>query len=223
MRVLVAEDEPKMARIVRQGLEEDGYAVDLVGNGVDAVWMARENHYDCVVLDVMLPGTDGFEACRTLRQEGVWSPILMLTARDAVADRVRGLDAGADDYLVKPFSFDEFLARVRALTRRRPAERPVRLEVADLVLDPATKEVRRAGVPIILTPKEFALLEYLMEHEGEVVSRTRILEHVWDWNYDGLSNVVDVYVRYLRNKVDRPFDVPLIHPVRGSGYLLGKR
>jgi two-component system OmpR family response regulator len=223
MRVLVAEDEPKMARILRQGLEEDGYAVDHVGNGVDAVWMARENHYDCVVLDVMLPGTDGFEACRTLRQGGVWSPILMLTARDSVADRVRGLDAGADDYLVKPFSFDEFLARLRALTRRRPAQRPVRLEVADLALDPATKEVRRAGVPIVLTPKEFALLEYLMEHEGEVVSRTRILEHVWDWNYDGLSNVVDVYVRYLRNKVDRPFDVPLIHTVRGAGYLLGKR
>lgn len=223
MRVLVAEDDPKMAGILKRGLEEEGYAVDGVANGVDAVWMASENPYDCVVLDVMLPSADGFEVCRTLRERQVWAPILMLTARDAVADRVRGLDAGADDYVVKPFSFDEFLARLRALTRRRVGERPTRLEVADLTLDPVTKEVTRAGRTITLTPKEFALLEYLMEHANEVVSRTRILEHVWDWNYDGLSNVVDVYVRYLRNKIDRPFDVPLIHTVRGAGYLLGKR
>lgn len=219
----MAEDEPKMAGILRRGLEEEGYAVDSVSDGVDAVWMASENPYDCIVLDVMLPSADGFEVCRTLRERQVWSPILMLTARDAVADRVRGLDAGADDYVVKPFSFEEFLARLRALIRRRPGERPTRLEVGDLTLDPVTKEVTRAGQPITLTQKEFALLEFLMEHAGEVVSRTRILEHVWDWNYEGLSNVVDVYVRYLRNKIDRPFDVPLIHTVRGSGYVLGKR
>jgi two-component system OmpR family response regulator len=223
MRVLVAEDEPKMVRILEKGLEEEGYAVDTVTNGTDALWMAMENDYDCIVLDVMLPGTDGLEICRTLRDREVWSPILLLTARDTVADRVRGLDAGADDYLVKPFSFDELLARLRALTRRHGDGRPARLEVADLTLDPATKEVTRAGQPIALTAKEFALLEYLMAHEGEVLSRTRILEHVWDWAYDGLSNVVDVYVRYLRQKIDRPFDVPLIHTVRGAGYLLGKR
>ena len=212
-----------MVRILEKGLEEEGYAVDTVTNGTDALWMAMENDYDCIVLDVMLPGTDGLEICRTLRGREVWSPILLLTARDTVADRVRGLDAGADDYLVKPFSFDELLARLRALTRRHGDGRPARLEVADLTLDPATKEVTRAGQPIVLTAKEFALLEYLMAHEGEVLSRTRILEHVWDWAYDGLSNVVDVYVRYLRQKIDRPFDVPLIHTVRGAGYLLGKR
>ena len=212
-----------MVRILEKGLEEEGHAVDTVTNGTDALWMAMENDYDCIVLDVMLPGTDGFEICRTLRDREVWSPILMLTARDTVVDRVRGLDAGADDYLVKPFSFDELLARLRALTRRHGDGRPARLEVADLTLDPATKEVTRAGQPIALTAKEFALLEYLMAHEGEVLSRTRILEHVWDWAYDGLSNVVDVYVRYLRQKIDRPFDVPLIHTVRGAGYLLGKR
>ena len=223
VRVLVAEDKPKMASLLRRGLEEEGYAVDDTADGIDAVWMGTENHYDCIVLDIMLPGADGFEVCRTLRERKVWSPILLLTALDAVADRVRGLDAGADDYLVKPFSFDELLARVRALTRRRPGERQTRLEVGDLVLDPATKEVSRGGAPIALTPKEFALLEYLMEHEGEVVSRTRILEHVWDWNFDGISNVVDVYIRYLRKKIDAPFDVPLIHTVRGAGYVLGKR
>jgi len=222
MRVLVAEDEPKMRGILRRGLEEEGYAVDDTESGVDAEWMATENDYDAIVLDVMLPGEDGFEVCQTVRDRGVWSPILMLTARDTVADKVRGLDVGADDYLVKPFAFDEFLARLRALTRRRPAERPTRLEVEDLVLDPASKEVTRGGRRIVLTPKEFALLEYLMEHAGEVVSRTRIIDHVWDWAYDGGSNVVDVYVRYLRNKVDRPFDTPLIHTVRGAGYLLGK-
>ena len=212
-----------MARILEQGLEDESYAVDTVANGIDALWMATENPYDCVVLDVMLPGADGFDVCRTLRDRRIWTPVLMLTARDAVADRVRGLDAGADDYLVKPFAFDEFLARLRALTRRQGEGRAVRLEVADLILDPATKEVTRAGKRIDLTPKEFALLEYLMAHEGDVVSRTRILEHVWDWAYEGMSNVVDVYVRYLRQKIDRPFDVPLIHTVRGAGYVLAKR
>jgi two-component system, OmpR family, response regulator len=223
MRVLVAEDEPKMAAVLERGLEEEGYAVDVTRDGIDAEWMASENEYDCIVLDVMLPGIDGVQVCRRLRESEVWSPIVMVTARDAIADRVRGLDAGADDYVVKPFSFDELLARVRALTRRRPGERPAVLQVADLVVDPATREVSRAGVPISLTPKEFALLEYLMEHHDEVVSRTRIIEHVWDWSFEGLSNVVDVYVRYLRNKIDRPFDVPLLHTVRGAGYVLGKR
>lgn len=223
MRVLVAEDEPKMRAVLKRGLEEEGYAVDAVASGVDAAWMATETRYDCIVLDVMLPGIDGFEVCRVLRGREVWSPIVMVTARDSVSDRVKGLDAGADDYLVKPFSFEEFLARLRALTRRGHGERPVRLEVGDLVLDPSTKEVRRAGVQIVLTPKELALLEFLMQHADEVVSRTRILEHVWDWQYDGLSNVVDVYIGYLRSKVDAPFDLPLIHTVRGAGYVLGKR
>lgn len=223
MLVLVAEDEPKMARIIRRGLEEEGYAVDHADNGVDALWLSTEKSYDCIVLDVMLPGMDGFEVCQTLRERGVPTPILMLTARDAIADRVRGLDAGADDYFVKPFAFDEFLARIRALARRRPEWRPSRLEVADVVLDPATREVTRAGSPIHLTAKEFALLHYLMDHEGEVVSRTRILEHVWDWNYHGSSNVVDVYVGYLRNKIDRGFAVPLVHTVRGAGYVFEKR
>ncbi len=221
MRVLVAEDEPKMVRILERGLKEAGYAVDSAGTGVGALWMATEHPYDCVVLDLMLPGIDGLEVCRTLREREVWSPILMLTALDAVVDRVRGLDAGADDYLVKPFSFDELVARLRALTRRRGEEPRTRLQVADLVLDPASREVTRAGVKLVLTPKEFALLQFLMGHEGEVVSRTRIIEHVWDWSYDGFSNVVDVYIGYLRQKIDRPFGAPLIHTVRGAGYVFG--
>jgi two-component system OmpR family response regulator len=220
MRVLVVEDEVKMAGLLRRGLEEEGYAVDTSGKGEEAVWLATENPYDAVILDVMLPDLDGFEVCKRLRDNGRWSPVLMLTARDDVRDRVSGLDAGADDYLTKPFSFAELLARLRALVRRGKPERPVALHVGDLSLDPATRRVVRGTTPIDLTSKEFALLEYLMRHPGEVLTRTRLIEHVWDFAYEGDSNVVDVYVRYLREKVDRPFDKTSIETVRGAGYRL---
>jgi two-component system, OmpR family, response regulator len=220
VRVLVVEDERKMAGLLKRGLEEEGYAVDTAADGQEAVWLATENAYDAVVLDVMLPDVDGFEVCRRLRDAGQWSPVLMLTARDAVADRVSGLDAGADDYLTKPFSFAELLARIRALVRRGSAERPSILRSGALTLDPATRRVIRGNVPIELTAKEFALLEYFMRHPGEVLSRTRLIEHVWDFAYEGDSNVVDVYVRYLREKVDRPFGTDSIETVRGAGYRL---
>jgi two-component system OmpR family response regulator len=220
MRVLVVEDDRKMVRILRSGFQEQGWEVESAGDGGDAMRAAEVHPFDCIVLDVNLPGDDGFAVCRHLRDREIWSPVLRLTARDAVPDRVAGLDAGADDYLVKPFAFEELLARVRALARGRAGERPVRLEVGDLVLDPATRVVTRAGQTIDLTSREYALLEFLMRHAGEVVSRTRILEHVWDMNYAGLSNVVDVYVGYLRGKVDKPFETKLIHTVRGAGYVL---
>lgn len=223
MRLLVAEDDPKLSRILARGLKEEGYVVDVVTDGSSALWMATENAYDCIVLDVMLPELDGYAVCQALRERGQAAPVLMLTARDAVPDRIRGLDAGADDYMVKPFAFDELLARVRAQVRRRPDWNPSRLEVDDLVLDPATHEVTRGGTPIRLTSKEFTLLRYLMEHQGEVVSRTRILDHVWDWNFEGSSNVVDVYVGYLRNKINHQLGPPLIHTVRGVGYVLERR
>ena len=220
MRVLVVEDEVKMAGLLKRALEEEGYAVDVAGRGEDALWFGTENPYDAIVLDVMLPDLDGFEVSRRLREAGRWSPVLMLTARDAVADRVAGLDAGADDYLIKPFSFAELLARLRALVRRGASERPPVLRVGDLSLDPARRTVTRDGTSIDLTAREFALLEYLMRHAGEVLTRTRLIEHVWDFAYDGDSNVVDVYIRYLRNKVDRPFGRGSIETVRGAGYRL---
>jgi two-component system OmpR family response regulator len=220
MRVLVVEDEVKMAGLLRRALEEEGYAVDVASNGGDGLWLGTENAYDAVVLDLMLPDVDGFDVCRRLREAGRWSPVLMLTARDAVTDRVAGLDAGADDYLTKPFSLAELLARLRALIRRGGVERPAVLRAGDLTLDPTTHAVRRAGSDIELTAKEFALLEYLMRHVGEVLGRTRLIEHVWDFAYEGDSNVVDVYVRYLRNKIDRPFGRDSIETVRGSGYRL---
>ena len=220
MRVLVVEDEEKMASLLRRGLEREGYAVDVATNGVDAVWSATENDYDAIVLDVMLPPPDGFEVCRTLRAQGRWAPILLLTARDAVADRVTGLDAGADDYLPKPFSFDELSARLRALTRRVSTERPSVLEVGDLRLDPAAHTVARGEVPIELSPKEFSLLEMFMRSPGTVLTRTALLEHAWDFAYDGTSNVVDVYIGYLRGKIDRPFGRDSIETVRGVGYRL---
>jgi DNA-binding response OmpR family regulator len=221
VRILVVEDEIKMARAVRRGLEQEGYAVDLSDDGQDALHRATEYDYDAVVLDVMLPGLDGFSLCESLRKRGRWVPVLMLTARDAVQDRIRGLDVGADDYLVKPFAFGELLARLRSLIRRGATERPTVLGVEDVVLDPAAHTVNRDGHPITLSAREFALLEFLMRHPGEVLTRTAILEHVWDYNYDGFSNVVDVYVGYLRRKLERPFGRPFIRTVRGVGYAVG--
>jgi len=220
MRLLVVEDDVRMAGLLRRGLIEDGHVVDIIGDGTEAVWMATENVYDVVLLDVMLPGIDGFEVCRRLRAAGIWSGVLMLTARDDVADRVRGLDAGADDYLLKPFSFSELSARVRALIRRGAAPRPTAIEVGELRLDPLARQVWRGSVEIELSPKEFAMLELFMRNPGEVLTRTRILEHVWDFAYDGLSNVVDQYVGYLRRKIDRPFGRADLETVRGAGYRL---
>jgi two-component system OmpR family response regulator len=220
MRVLIVEDEVKMAGLLRRGLREEGLAVDLARTGDDAMWMARATDYDAIVLDVMLPGADGFEVCRRLREAGTWSPVIMLTARDAVNDRVAGLDAGADDYLAKPFSFAELLARLRALARRPPVERPSVLEVGDLRLDPATRRVWRGDEEIQLSAKEFALLETFMRRPGQVLSRYQLLEHCWDYGYENRSNVVDVYVRYLREKVDRPFGRESLETVRGVGYRL---
>lgn len=220
MRVLVVEDEIKMAALIRRGLEREGYAVDMAADGAEALWAAREQDYDAIVLDAMIPAPDGFAVCRTLREEGRWAPVVMLTARDSVDDRVRGLDAGADDYLTKPFAFAELFARLRALTRRQVVARPVALTVGDLELDPATRSVSRSGTAITLSVKEFALLEFLMRHPDEVLTRQAILEHVWDFAYDGVSNVVDVYIRYLREKVDRPFARDTIETVRGVGYRL---
>jgi len=217
---LVVEDEVKMASLLSRGLKEEGYAVDVAATGQEGVWAATENPYDAIVLDVMLPDVDGFEVCRRLRETGRWAAVIMLTARDGVAHRVRGLDAGADDYLTKPFSFAELLARLRALLRRDAGERPVLLRAGDLTLDPATRRVTRGDAPVELTAKEFALLEYLLRHPDEVLSRTRLIEHVWDFAYEGDSNVVDVYVRYLREKIDRPFGRHSIETVRGAGYRL---
>ena len=220
MRLLVVEDTARMAELLRRGLTEEGNAVDVVATAEDAVWMGTENGYDAIVLDLMLPDFDGLEVCRRLRAAGQWAPVLMLTARDALADRVAGLDAGADDYLTKPFSFAELLARLRALRRRGGEPRPAVLAVGDLTLDPAAHEVRRDGKEVVLTPKEFALLEELMRHPGEALSQTHLIEHVWDFAFEGDSNVVEVYIRYLREKVDRPFGRRSIETVRGAGYRL---
>jgi two-component system, OmpR family, response regulator len=217
---LVVEDELKMAALLRRGLVEEGYAADGARTGEDALRMARSTAYDAIVLDVMLPGLDGFGVCRELRSSGVWTPILMLTARDDVLDRVAGLDAGADDYLTKPFSFAELLARLRALTRRTLAERPTVLVAGSLRLDPATQQVWRGDVAIELSAKEFALLETFMRRPGQVLSRPDLLEHTWDGTNGNRSNVVDVYVGYLRTKLDRPFGRRSIETVRGSGYRL---
>jgi two-component system OmpR family response regulator len=220
MRVLVVEDEIKMASLIRRGLHEEGLTTDVAVKGEDALWMAQATEYDAIVLDVMLPGIDGFETCRRLRGAGVWAPVLMLTARDAVEDRVAGLDGGGDDYLTKPFSFAELLARLRALSRRGTVERATVLEAGGLRLDPATRQVWRGDAEIALSAKEFALLETFMRRAGVVLSRYQLLEHAWDYAYENRSNVVDVYVRYLREKVDRPFAVQSIETVRGAGYRL---
>jgi two-component system OmpR family response regulator len=220
VRTLIVEDHERMAELIRQSLTEEGFAVDVASTGEDGVSLATEYEYDAVVLDVMLPGIDGFEALNRIRATRATTPVLMLTARDGVEDRVRGLDSGADDYLTKPFSLAELLARIRALMRRGQAERAPVLVAGDLSLDPATHDVRRGLMRIDLTAKEFALLEFFLRHKGEVLSRMRLLEHVWDFAFDGDSNVVDVYVRYLREKIDRPFGVESIETVRGSGYRL---
>jgi two-component system OmpR family response regulator len=220
MRVLVVEDEAKMAALIRRGLQGDGMLADVVATGEDALVMAGATEYDAIVLDVMLPGRDGFAVCRELREDGVWAPVLMLTARDAIEDRVQGLDTGADDYLTKPFSFAELSARLRALARRGARERPAVLRAGDLHLDPATRRVWRGEREIILSAKEFALLETFMRRPGQVLDRFQLLEHAWDDDYEHRSNVIDVYVRYLREKIDRPFGVESVETVRGAGYRL---
>lgn len=220
MRVLVVEDEVKLASLVRKALREQGMLADVADRGEDALWMAASTTYDVVVLDVNLPGLDGFETVRRLRGNGIRTPILMLTARDAVDDRITGLDTGADDYMVKPFDFGELFARVRALARRGPVERAPVLEVGDLTLDLATLTARRAGVEIPLSTKEVQLLEVFMRRPGQVLSRYELLEGAWEMEYENRSNVVDVYVRYLREKLDRPFGVDSIETVRGAGYRL---
>ena len=216
MRVLVVEDEPRMASVIRRSLEREGLAADVAPKGEDALWMAGAVEYDAIVLDVMLPGLSGFDACRLLRERGVWAPVLMLTARDGVDDRVRGLDSGADDYLVKPFALAELHARLRSLARRGSPERPPVLEVGELRLDPARREVRRGDAHIDLSAKEFALLETLMRRPGEVLSRIELVEHAWDIAYELRSNVVDVYMRRLRRKLGDG----AIETVRGAGYRL---
>jgi len=217
VRLLLVEDNLKLSTAVSRGLRAEGYAVDVAGDGEAALLQAAVWEYDAVILDLMLPLRDGFEVCRGLRERGSWVPILMLTARGGIDDRIRGLDAGADDYLPKPFDFGELLARVRALVRRKPAERPVRLEVGELVVDPATREVLYHGTPVDLTAREFAVLEYLARHPGQVVSRSTLLDHVWDSNYEGSTNIVDVYVGHLRRKLA---STELIKTVRGVGFVL---
>lgn len=220
MRLLVVEDDPKLARVIARGLREVSYAVDVSGDGNDALVQAAVNSYDAIVLDIMLPGTDGLSVCRELRSRGIKTPILMLTARDAIADRIAGLDTGADDYLTKPFDFGELLARLRALLRRPEALQPVQIRIADLEIDALARAVMRARVPIALTSKEYALLELLARHVGHVVSRADIVAHVWDDNHDPFTNAVEVYVNRLRGKIDKEPWTPLIHTKRGAGYIL---
>jgi two-component system OmpR family response regulator len=220
VRVLIVEDEVKLASLIRKGLREEGLLADVAIKGEDALWMAGATPYDAIVLDVMLPGIDGFETCSRLRAGGLRTPILMLTARDTVDDRITGLDTGADDYLTKPFDFGELLARLRALARRGPTERAPVLRVGDLELDPASRTVRRGASEVPLRTKEMQLLEVFMRHPGEVLTRYQLLEGAWDMGYEHRSNVIDVYVRYLREKVDRPFGVETIETVRGVGYRL---
>jgi two-component system OmpR family response regulator len=220
MKVLVVEDELKMASLLLRGFRNNGDIADVTQMGEDAVWMTSATAYDAVVLDVMLAGMDGFETLAAMRKSGRWTPVLMLTARDSIEDRIAGLDVGADDYLTKPFSFAELLARLRAIVRRGPVERPTILEVGDLRLDPATRQVWRGTTEIDLTSKEFAVLEGFMQRPGEVLSRDQLLEHAWDIGYDNRSNVIAVYVNYLRDKIDRPFGARSIETVRGAGYRL---
>ncbi len=220
MRILLVEDDKKVASFIRKGLEEEGYAVDVAVDGQTGLEMGLDRVHDVIVLDVLLPGKSGFQVVRELRQARIATPVLLLTARDTVEDKVQGLDAGADDYLTKPFAFAELVARVRALLRRGAEARSPKLQVTDLVLDPTTRTVTRGGRPISLTNREFALLEYLMRNAGKVVSKTMILSHVWEYNFDTQTNLVDVLVSRLREKLDRPFEHKLLHTVRGVGYVL---
>jgi two-component system, OmpR family, response regulator len=220
MRILVVEDETRLAEGLRRGLEAEGFAVDVAATGTDGLWMAREQEYSAILLDIMLPGISGYRICETLRAEKNWTPILMLTAKDGEWDQVEALDTGADDYLTKPFSFAILLARVRALLRRGAGERPSILEAGDLSLDPATKRVARDATTIDLTAREFAVLEYLVRRKGDVVSKREVLEAVWDFDFDGDPNIVEVYIGHLRNKIDRPFGRAAIETLRGSGYRL---
>jgi two-component system OmpR family response regulator len=222
MHVLVVEDEVKMAALIRRGLVEQGFAADIASDGEEALVMAGSCEYDAIVLDVILPGIDGFATCRRLREDSVWAPVLMLTARGAVEDRVAGLDGGADDYLTKPFSFAELLARLRALFRRGQSERPAVIEVGDLRLDPASRQVWRGKAEVALSAKEFAVLETFMRRPGHVLSRLQLLEQAWEYDYEHRSNVIEVYVRYLRQKIDKPFGVESIETIRGAGYRLRK-
>ena len=220
MRILIVEDEPKLARLLARGLGEEGHPADVATTGEEALWMAGAAAYDVIVLDVMLPGLDGFAVCRTLRERQVWTPVLMLTARDALEDRIQGLDTGADNYLLKPFAFSELLARLRALVRRGQSERPIELAAGDLRLDPASRRVWRGETEIELSAKEFALLEVFLRHAGEALTRVQLLDGAWDMAFESRSNVVDVYVRYLREKIDRPFGRRSLETVRGVGYRL---
>jgi DNA-binding response OmpR family regulator len=220
MRVLVVEDEKRLAAGLKKGLEAEGFATDVALNGTDGLWMARENPYDAIVLDLMLPGINGYRICATLREEGVWTPILMLTAKDGEFDEAEALDTGADDYVTKPFSYVVLLARLRALIRRGAGARPAVLEAGDLRFDPASRRTWRADGTVELTAREAALLEFLLRHRGEVVSKREILDHVWDYDFEGDPNIVEVYVRHLRNKLDRPFGRRAIETVRGAGYRL---
>jgi DNA-binding response OmpR family regulator len=220
MRLLVVEDGVRLAEGLKRGLEAEGFAVDVALNGTDGLWLARENRYAVILLDIMLPGLNGYLVCRTLREEADWTPVLMLTAKNGEWDQVEALDTGADDYLTKPFSFAVLVARVRALIRRGSTPRPAVLEAGDLTLDPATREVRRADAAVELTAREFAVLEFLIRRAGQVVSKTEILEGVWDFDFDGDPNIVEVYIRHLRNKVDRPFARESIQTLRGAGYRL---
>jgi two-component system OmpR family response regulator len=223
VRVLVVDDEERFAAAVRLGLEAEGIAVDVAHSGTDGLWRARENQYDVIVLDIMMPGMSGYRVCQTLRDEGDWTPVMMLTAKDGEWDEVEALDTGADDYLTKPFSSSILLARLRALVRRGARERPVVLEAGDLTVDPASRSVRRGSVEVDLTSREFAVLDFLIRRKGEVVSKLDVLANVWDDAFDGDPNIVEVYVRHLRNKIDRPFGRDSIETVRGAGYRLDAR
>ena len=220
MRILVVEDEVRLADGLRRGLEAEGFAVDVASIGTDGLWLARENDYSVILLDIMLPGLSGYRVCETLRAEQNWTPILMLTAKDGEWDQVEALDTGADDYLTKPFSSAVLLARMRALIRRGTTARPTVLRAGDLHLDPATRRVSRGEASVDVTAREFAVLEYLMRNRGSVVSKRDVLDNVWDFDFEGDPNIVEVYVRHLRNKVDRPFDRAAIETLRGAGYRL---
>lgn len=220
MRVLVVEDEKRLAAGLKKGLEAEGFAADIALNGTDGLWMARENPYDAIVLDIMLPGMNGYQVCATLREEEVWTPILMLTAKDGEFDEAEALDTGADDYVTKPFSFVVLVARLRSLIRRGAGERPAILEAGDLGFDPGTRRAWRGETKVDLTAREMALLEFLLRRKGEVVSKGDILEHVWDYDFEGDPNIVEVYVGHLRNKLDRPFGRSALETVRGAGYRL---